>query len=90
MNKAELIDALANEAGLSKSDAKKALETTIDVISKSLKKGDKVSLVGFGAFSIAERPARVGRNPKTGEEIKISARKAVKFKAGAELSDRVN
>jgi DNA-binding protein HU-beta len=90
MNKAELIDAISAEAGLSKADAKRALDSTIDVVSKSLKKGDRVALVGFGSFSISKRAARKGRNPQTGKEIKIAAKKVVKFKAGAELAEKVN
>ena len=90
MNKAELIDAIAEEAGLSKADAKKALEAFLASIEKTLKKGDKISLVGFGSWSVSEKPAREGRNPKTGETIKIAAKKVVKFKAGAELSNAVN
>ena len=90
MNKTELIDAIAEEAGLSKADAKKALEASLASIEKTLKKGDKISLVGFGSWSVSEKPAREGRNPKTGETIKIAAKKVVKFKAGAELSNAVN
>lgn len=90
MNKTELIDAIAEEAGLSKADAKKALEAFLANIEKTLKKGDKISLVGFGSWSVSEKPAREGRNPKTGETIKIAAKKVVKFKAGAELSNAVN
>ena len=90
MNKAELIDAMASEAGLSKADAKRALDSTIDVVSKALKKGDRVALVGFGSFSVSKRAARKGRNPQTGKEIKIAAKKVVKFKAGAELAGKVN
>jgi DNA-binding protein HU-beta len=90
MNKAELIDAVAAESGLSKAEAKRALDSTIDVMSKSLKKGDRVALVGFGSFSISKRAARKGRNPQTGKEIKIAAKKVVKFKAGAELAEKVN
>ncbi|HLP11770.1 MAG TPA: HU family DNA-binding protein [Flavobacteriales bacterium] len=90
MNKAELIDAVAAESGLSKADAKRALDSTIDVMSKSLKKGDRVALVGFGSFSVSDRAARKGRNPQTGKEIKIAAKKVVKFKAGAELAEKVN
>ena len=70
MNKTELIDAIAEEAGLSKADAKKALEAFLASIEKTLKKGDKISLVGFGSWSVSEKPAREGRNPKTGETIK--------------------
>ena len=90
MNKAELIDAIASEASLSKADAKRALDSTIEVVSKALKKGDRVALVGFGSFSVSKRAARKGRNPQTGKEIKIAAKKVVKFKAGAELAGKVN
>jgi DNA-binding protein HU-beta len=90
MNKAELIDAIAGEAKISKADAGRALDAAITSITKSLKKGDRVALVGFGSFSVAKRAARVGRNPQTGKEIKISAKKVAKFKAGAELSKAVN
>ena len=90
MNKAELIDAIAAESSISKAEAKKALESTIDVITKTLKSGDKVSLVGFGSFSISKREARIGRNPQTGGEVKIAAKKVVKFKPGAELAEKVN
>ncbi len=86
MNKAELIDAMASGAGLSKSDAKKALEAFIGATSDALKDGDRVALVGFGSFSVSTRAARKGRNPQTGKEINIAAKKVVKFKAGAELS----
>ena len=89
MNKAELIDAIASESKLTKADSKKALEAFITATSKSLKKGDRVALVGFGSFSVAKRAARKGRNPQTGKEIKIAAKKVVKFKAGAELSEKV-
>ena len=90
MNKAELIDAMATESGLSKVDEKKALDGFVGAITKTLKAGDKISLVGFGSFSVAERAARIGRNPRTKEEIKIAAKKVVKFKAGSDLSDTVN
>ena len=89
MNKTELIDAIAEEAGLSKADAKKALEAFLASIEKTLKKGDKISLVGFGSWSVSEKPAREGRNPKTGETIKIAAKKVAKFKPGADLADAV-
>jgi DNA-binding protein HU-beta len=89
MNKSELIDAMAAEANLSKADAKRALDAFQSAITKALKSGDRVALVGFGSFSVAERSARTGRNPQTGKEIKIPAKKVVKFKAGAELSDAV-
>ena len=90
MNKAELIEAIANGAKLTKADAGRALDATIEAVSKGLKKGDRISLVGFGSFSVAKRAARVGRNPQTGKEIKIAAKKVVKFKAGTELSGSVN
>ena len=89
MNKAELIDAIASDAGLTKADAKKALDSFIKATTVSLKKGDRVALVGFGSFSVAKREARKGRNPQTGKEIKIPAKKVVKFKAGAELANVV-
>ncbi len=90
MNKAELIEAMANGAGISKADAKRALDSFIDTTSSALKKGDRVALVGFGSFSVSNRSARTGRNPQTGKEIKIAAKNVVKFKAGAELSGNVN
>jgi DNA-binding protein HU-beta len=86
MNKAELIEAIASKADLTKADAKKALDAFIDATSDTLKKGDRVALVGFGSFSVAKRAARTGRNPKTGEEMQIPAKKVVKFKPGAELA----
>ena len=89
MNKAQLIDAMANDAGLTKADAKKALDGFITATSTALKGGDRVALVGFGSFSISERSARTGRNPRTGKEIKIAAKKVVKFKAGSELAEKV-
>ncbi len=90
MNKAELINAIAAEAGLSKVDAKKALDATVKAVSSALVAGDKVSLIGFGTFSVAARSARQGINPKTKQTIKIAAKKVAKFKAGAELSAAVN
>lgn len=89
MNKAELINAIAAEAGLSKVDTKKALDAFVQSVSDALKAGDKVALVGFGSFSVAQRSARTGINPATKKPIKIAAKKVVKFKAGAELSDSV-
>ena len=89
MNKAQLIDAIAKDAKLSKVDSGKALDATISAISKSLKKGEGVILVGFGSFSIAKRAARNGRNPQTGKAIKIAAKKVAKFKAGAALAKSV-
>ncbi|HJE89147.1 HU family DNA-binding protein [Rikenella microfusus] len=89
MNKTQLVDAIAAEAGLTKAQAKKALEAFIEVTGKTLKAGDKIALVGFGSFGVTEKPARTGRNPRTGATIKIAAKKVVKFKAGAELSAAV-
>lgn len=89
MNKAELINAIAAKAGLSKVDAKKALDATVKAITGALKAGDKVSLIGFGTFSVAKRSARKGINPKTKQPIKIPAKKVAKFKAGAELAAAV-
>jgi DNA-binding protein HU-beta len=89
MNKAELIDAIASHAELSKVDAKKALDAFIAATTNALKKDERVALVGFGSFSVSKRAARKGRNPQTGKEIKISAKKVVKFKAGSELSTKV-
>jgi len=89
MNKAELIDAIAQKASMTKADAKKALDAFLEVTSESLKKGDKVTLIGFGTFSVVERAARTGRNPITGAALKVPAKKVVKFKPGSELSDKV-
>ncbi len=89
MNKAELIDAIASEANLTKADAKRALDAFIGATTHALKKGDRVALVGFGSFSVSKREARKGRNPQSGMEITIPAKKVVKFKAGAELADMV-
>lgn len=89
MNKAQLVEAMASEAKMTKVDAKKALDAFIAATTKTLKKGDKIALVGFGSFGVAKRAARKGRNPRTGKEIKIGAKKVVKFKAGAELAKAV-
>jgi len=89
MNKAELIDAMSASADLSKADAKKALDAFVDATTGALKGGDRVALVGFGSFSVSERAARTGRNPQTGKEIQIAAKKVVKFKAGADLASTV-
>ncbi len=89
MNKGELIDVVAKDAGISKAMAAKVLNSVIDTVTKALKEGDKVSLVGFGTFSIVNRKARKGRNPQTGEEIEIPAKKVVKFKVGANLAKTV-
>ncbi len=90
MNKAQLIDAIAGDSGLTKADAKKALDAFIKVTGGVLKGGDRVALVGFGSFGVSERSARTGRNPQTGAEIQIPAKKVVKFKAGSELTDSIN
>ncbi|MBE5833700.1 MAG: HU family DNA-binding protein [Butyrivibrio sp.] len=90
MNKTELIDAIAKEAGLSKKDAGNALNAFTNAVTKELKKKGKVQLVGFGTFETAKRAARTGRNPQTGKEIKIAASVAPKFKAGKALKDAVN
>lgn len=89
MNKTELIDKIAEGAGLTKADAKKALEATTAAIKDALVAGDKVALIGFGTFSVNERPAREGINPATKQKITIAAKKVAKFKAGAELADAV-
>jgi len=89
MNKGELTDAVAKDVGISKAMAEKVLNSIIDTVTKSLKKGNKVSLVGFGTFSIVNRKARKGRNPQTGKEIEIPAKKVVKFKVGANLAKTV-
>jgi len=90
MNKAQLIDAMAAGAGLTKADAKKALDAFTGATTDALKGGDRVALIGFGTFSVSERGARTGRNPQTGKEIRIPAKKVVKFKAGADLADSVS
>ena len=90
MNKAELIEEISNSAGLTKTQANSALDAFTDAVVASLKKGDKVTIVGFGTFSVSERAARNGRNPQTGEVIKIKASKAPKFKAGKEFSETIS
>lgn len=90
MNKSELIDAIASKADLSKAQATQALEATFAAIEQALKAGEAVTLVGFGTFSVKERAARAGRNPKTGEAIQIAASKAPAFKAGKSLKDAVS
>lgn len=90
MNKAELVTAIAERTELSKKDTEKALKAFIDVVTEELKKGEKVQLVGFGTFEVSERPEREGRNPQTGEPMKIAASKAPKFKAGKALKDVIN
>jgi len=89
MNKTELIEKIANGANLSKADAKKALTATVEAIKEALIAGDKVQLIGFGTFSVNERPAREGINPSTKQKISIAAKKVAKFKAGAELADAI-
>lgn len=90
MNKTELIDKIAAGAGISKADSKKALDATVNALKETLIAGDKIQLVGFGTFSVNERPAREGINPATKEKIQIAAKKVAKFKAGAELADALN
>jgi DNA-binding protein HU-beta len=89
MNKGELIDQIAKDAGLTKVQANEMLNSFTGAISSALKKGDKVTLVGFGTFSVSQRAARNGRNPQTGEIIKIKASKTPKFKAGKEFADKI-
>jgi DNA-binding protein HU-beta len=90
MNKTEFVEAIAKESGLSNTDARKAVEAVITTVEKTLKKGDEVALTGFGKFSVSKRAARTGRNPQTGESVKIKASKAPKFTAGAALKTAVN
>ena len=90
MNKTELVAAMADQAGLSRKDAEKALKAFTDVVAEELKKGEKVQLVGFGTFEVSERAAREGRNPATKQTITIPASKAPKFKAGKALKDMLN
>jgi DNA-binding protein HU-beta len=86
MNKAELIDAMASKSGLTKADSKKALDALISSTTATLKKGDRIALVGFGSFSVLKRNARSGRNPQNGKAITIPAKKVVRFKAGSDLT----
>ena len=90
MNKSDLIDAMAADAGITKAAAKKALESFLGNVQDSLKQGNRVSLVGFGSWSVSKRAAREGRNPQTGKTIQIGAKNVVKFKAGSELQGSVN
>ncbi|MFT5751958.1 MAG: DNA-binding protein HU-beta [Flavobacteriales bacterium] len=90
MNKSELIDGMAEHAGITKASAKKALESFLGNVEGTLKKGGRVSLVGFGSWSVSKRNAREGRNPQTGKTIQIAAKNVVKFKAGSELGNSVN
>jgi len=89
MNKAQLVDAMASRAGLSKADAKKALEAFVGATTDAMKNGERVAMVGFGTFSVSERAARKGRNPQTGATIDIAAKRVPKFSAGAELKNSV-
>lgn len=90
MNKLELIDAIAAKSGLTKADSARALDAFMSAVSETLKKGDKITLTGFGTFSVSKRAARDGRNPRTGEVVKIPARNSVSFKAGSKLKESVN
>jgi DNA-binding protein HU-beta len=90
MNKQELVAAMAEKAGLTKVDAEKALSAFVDTVKGTLGKKESIQLIGFGTFSVAERAARTGRNPQTGKEIQIAAKNVIKFKAGADLSKKVN
>ncbi len=89
MNKADIIDAMAEEAGISKAQAKKALDSFTNKVADTLAKGGRVSLVGFGSFSVSQRSAREGRNPQTGATIQIAAKNVARFKPGAELNDKL-
>ena len=89
MNKTQLIEAIANEAGISKGDAKKGLEAFVNVISSTLREGDKITLVGFGTFLVERKQARMGRDPRNGAPIKIAAKNVAKFRPGLELSEQV-
>ncbi|MDO4190327.1 MAG: HU family DNA-binding protein [Bacteroidales bacterium] len=90
MNKTELIEAMANRTGLTKKNAQEALNAYLEVVTETLKKGDSVALIGFGTFSVADRPARTGLNPQTKKKIKIAASKTAKFKVGASLKKALN
>ena len=90
MKKVELVEAVAEDTGLTKADATKAIDATFNAIANALANGDKVPIVGFGTFDVSERASREGRNPRTGEPVTIAARKAVTFKAGSALKDAVN
>ena len=90
MKKVELVEAVATNAGLTKADATRAIDATFAAITEALKKGDKITLIGFGTFGVSRRDARTGRNPQTGATVEIPARNAVTFKAGSQLKDSVN
>lgn len=89
MNKTEFITTVAEKSGLSKADAKKAVEAFVETVSDQMQAGNKIALLGFGTFSVTEKAARKGVNPKTKQPIEIAARKAIKFKPGAELNDKI-
>ena len=90
MSKQQLVEMMASKAGLTKADAARALDAFMESVTETLKKGEKVSLVGFGTFATSKREARTGRNPRTGETVNITARTAATFKAGAKLKDALN
>jgi DNA-binding protein HU-beta len=90
MNKSELVEAVAKDAGLSKADAARALDSLVTTVTKTLKKGDEVAITGFGKWSVSKRGARTGRNPQTGQAVKIKASKAPRFTPGATLKDALN
>jgi DNA-binding protein HU-beta len=90
MNKSQLIEAVASDSGLTKADSARAIESLLDTVTKTLKKGDEVAITGFGKFSVVKRAARQGVNPRTGEKVKIKASKAPKFSAGATLKQAVS
>ena len=90
MNKSDLVEKMAKDCDISKAVAEKALNSVMDAISEAISAGDKVTLIGFGTFSVAERAAREGRNPQSGKTIKIAAKKVVKFKVGSKLADAVS
>ncbi|MCD8184894.1 MAG: HU family DNA-binding protein [Rikenellaceae bacterium] len=89
MNKTQLVEAMAQDAGITKTEAKKVLNSFLKVTTQALSKGDKLTLVGFGTFTAADKPARAGRNPRTGDPIQIDAKNSVKFKPGMDLLDAV-
>lgn len=90
MNKSQLVEAIAADSGLSKADSARAVDSLLDTVTKTLKKGDEVSITGFGKFSVVKRAARSGVNPRTGEKVKIKASKAPKFSAGASLKQAIS
>lgn len=90
MNKTQLVEAIAERANITRVDAKRALDALLEVTGEVLQKGDKIMLVGFGSFSVAKKPARTGRNPRTGATLRIAPRNVIKFRAGAELTELCN